>query len=156
MAPIAPIEAICDLADKYGALTFWTKFMPWVCTVSPFIVAERPAEAHLKAGIEQPATSTVMNRIDMVTGTLGKAYGTVGGYVTGKANMIDWFRSYAPGFIFTTSLPPAIMAGSSEAIRYQRSTLMDRIAQQKNTRYVKDNLNSLESLWKTLRTSCRC
>ena len=142
---IAPIEAICDLADKYGALTFLDEVHA-VGMYGPHgagVAEHLNFEAHLKAGIEQPATSTVMNRIDMVTGTLGKAYGTVGGYVTGKANMIDWFRSYAPGFIFTTSLPPAIMAGSSEAIRYQRSTLMDRIAQQKNTRYVKDNLNSL-------------
>ena len=79
----------------------------------------------------------------MVTGTLGKTYGVVGGYITGKTNLIDWFRSYAPGFIFTTSLPPAIMAGCSASIRYQRATLKDRIAQQKNTRLVKNNLNEL-------------
>lgn len=142
---IAPIEAICDLADKYGALTFLDEVHA-VGMYGPHgagVAEHLNFDAHLKAGINQPATSTVMNRIDMVTGTLGKAYGTVGGYVTGKAKMIDWFRSYAPGFIFTTSLPPAVMAGSSEAVRYQRSTLMDRIAQQKNTRYVKDNLNAL-------------
>ena len=94
-------------------------------------------EAHLKLGIERPEITTVMSRVDMVTGTLGKAYGVVGGYITGKTNLIDWFRSYAPGFIFTTSLPPAIMAGCSASIRYQRATLKDRIAQQKNTRLVK-------------------
>lgn len=101
-------------------------------------------EAHLKLGIQNPENlTTVMSRVDMVTGTLGKAYGVVGGYVTGKTNLIDWFRSYAPGFIFTTSLPPAIMAGCSASIRHQRSTLQDRIAQQKNTRYVKNNLNDI-------------
>lgn len=142
---IAPIEAICDLADKYGALTFLDEVHA-VGMYGPHgagVAEHLNFEAHLKAGIAQPSSPSVMNRIDMVTGTLGKAFGTVGGYVTGKSKMIDWFRSYAPGFIFTTSLPPAVMAGSSASVRYQRSTLMDRIAQQKNTRYVKNNLIDL-------------
>lgn len=142
---IAPIEKICDLAEKYGALTFLDEVHA-VGMYGPHgagVAEHLNFNEHLKAGIDQPATATVMNRIDMVTGTLGKAYGTVGGYVTGKADLIDWIRSYAPGFIFTTSLPPAVMAGSTSAIRYQRSTLKDRISQQKNTRYVKNNLVDL-------------
>lgn len=142
---ISPIEKICDLAEKYGALTFLDEvhavgmYGPHGAGVSEHLNFNE----HLKSGINKVESETVMNRIDMITGTLGKAYGTVGGYVTGKSNLIDWFRSYAPGFIFTTSLPPSIMAGSSTSIRYQRSNIMDRISQQKNTRYVKNNLNNL-------------
>lgn len=142
---IAPIEAICDLAEKYGALTFLDEVHA-VGMYGPHgagVAEHLDFDAHLKSGIASPQTQTVMNRVDMVTGTLGKAYGTVGGYITGKANLIDWFRSFAPGFIFTTTLPPSIMAGSSASIRYQRSTLQDRIAQQTNTRYVKNNLTDI-------------
>lgn len=142
---IAPIEAICDLAEKYGALTFLDEVHA-VGMYGPHgagVAEHLDFDAHLKSGIASPHTQTVMNRVDMITGTLGKAYGTVGGYITGKANLIDWFRSFAPGFIFTTTLPPTIMAGSSASIRYQRSTLQDRIAQQTNTRYVKNNLTDL-------------
>lgn len=144
---ISPIEKICDLAEKYGALTFLDEVHA-VGMYGPHgagVAEHLNFNEHLKAGINplSAEANSVMNRIDMVTGTLGKAFGTVGGYVTGKANLIDWIRSYAPGFIFTTSLPPAIMAGSSESIRYQRSTLQDRILQQKNTRYVKNSLTDL-------------
>ena len=130
---IAPIETICDLAEKYGALTFLDEVHA-VGMYGPHgagVAEHLNFEAHLKLGIERPEITTVMSRVDMVTGTLGKAYGVVGGYITGKTNLIDWFRSYAPGFIFTTSLPPAIMAGCSASIRYQRATLKDRIAQQR-------------------------
>lgn len=142
---ISPIEKICDLADKYGALTFLDEVHA-VGMYGPHgagVAEHLNFQDHLTSGLKQPEVQTVMNRIDIVTGTLGKAFGTVGGYVTGKASLIDWIRSYAPGFIFTTSLPPAVMAGSAQSIRYQRSTLTDRINQQKNTRYVKDNLNNL-------------
>lgn len=142
---IAPIEAIADLAEKYGALTFLDEVHA-VGMYGPHgagVAEHLDFDAHLKAGLSQPPLQTVMSRIDMVTGTLGKAYGTVGGYVTGKASMIDWFRSYAPGFIFTTSLPPAVMAGSSASVRYQRATILDRVAQQKNTRFIKNNLGAM-------------
>lgn len=142
---IAPIEEICDLADKYGAITFLDEVHA-VGMYGPHgagVAEHLNFEEHLKAGLSKIRPDSVMNRIDMVTGTLGKAYGVVGGYVTGKQSMIDWIRSFAPGFIFTTSLPPAVMAGSSASIRHQRSTLLDRIAQQKNTRYVKNNLANI-------------
>lgn len=92
---IAPIEAICDLAEKYGALTFLDEVHA-VGMYGPHgagVAEHLDFDAHLKSGIASPQTQTVMNRVDMVTGTLGKAYGTVGGYITGKANLIDWFRS---------------------------------------------------------------
>lgn len=142
---IAPIEAICDLADKYGAITFLDEVHA-VGMYGPHgagVAEHLNFEEHLQAGLNKIQPDSVMNRIDMVTGTLGKAYGVVGGYITGKRNLIDWFRSFAPGFIFTTSLPPAVMAGASASIRFQRSTLKDRINQQKNTRYVKNNFTGI-------------
>lgn len=142
---IAPIEKICDLADKYGAMTFLDEVHA-VGMYGPHgagVAEHLNFEEHLKAGLDKIRPDSVMNRIDMVTGTLGKAYGVVGGYVTGKQTLIDWIRSFAPGFIFTTSLPPAVMSGATASIRHQRSTLMDRIAQQKNTRYVKNNFGNI-------------
>lgn len=143
---VAPIEAICDLADKYGALTFLDEVHA-VGIYGPHgagVAEHLDFEEHLKAGINKIRDNSVMNRIDMITGTLGKAFGVVGGYVTGKTNMIDWIRSYAPGFIFTTSLPPAVMAGAAVSIRHQRQTISDRIKQLKNTRYVKSNFGALD------------
>lgn len=144
---VAPIEKICDLADKYGALTFLDEVHA-VGMYGPHgagVAEHLDFDAHLASGMGPAVTAKplVMLRIDMVTGTLGKAFGTVGGYVTGKSNLVDWFRSYAPGFIFTTTLPPAVMAGSRASIRYQRSTLQDRIGQQKNTRYVKHSMHDI-------------
>lgn len=142
---IAPIAAICDLADKYGALTFLDEVHA-VGMYGPHgagVAEHLDFDEHLKAGIEPIGKNSVMNRVDMVTGTLGKAFGVVGGYVTGKSDMIDWFRSYAPGFIFTTSLPPSVMAGATVLIRHQRLTISDRICQQINTQYVKDRFNDL-------------
>ena len=78
-----------------------------------------------------------MDRIDIITGTLGKAYGCVGGYIAGSAKMVDTIRSLAPGFIFTTSLPPATMAGAKAAIEYQLEFQGDRRLQQLHTRSTK-------------------
>ncbi|KAF2680676.1 5-aminolevulinate synthase-like protein [Lentithecium fluviatile CBS 122367] len=137
---IGPIEEICDLADKYGALTFLDEVHA-VGMYGPHgagVAEHLDYEAHL-AG--RPKGS-IMERVDIITGTLGKAYGCVGGYIAGSAKLVDTIRSLAPGFIFTTSLPPATMAGAKAAIEYQTNYQGDRRLQQLHTRAVKDALNS--------------
>ncbi|KAI6354180.1 5-aminolevulinate synthase, mitochondrial [Pyricularia grisea] len=135
---IGPIEEICDLADKYGAITFLDEVHA-VGMYGPHgagVAEHLDFEAH-KAGRPR---GTIMDRIDIITGTLGKAYGCVGGYIAGSANLIDMIRSLAPGFIFTTSLPPATMAGARAAIEYQMEHDGDRRLQQLHTRAVKEAL----------------
>jgi 5-aminolevulinate synthase len=137
---IGPIEEICDLAEKYGAITFLDEVHA-VGMYGPHgagVAEHLDYEAHL-AGRPQ---GTVMDRIDIITGTLGKAYGCVGGYIAGSAKLVDTIRSLAPGFIFTTSLPPATMAGAKTAIEYQANYQGDRRLQQLHTRAVKDALNA--------------
>ncbi|KAH7378484.1 delta-aminolevulinic acid synthase [Phaeosphaeria sp. MPI-PUGE-AT-0046c] len=136
---IGPIEEICDLAEKYGAITFLDEVHA-VGMYGPHgagVAEHLDFEAH-KAGKPQ---GTVQDRIDIITGTLGKAYGCVGGYIAGSAKLVDTIRSLAPGFIFTTSLPPATMAGAKTAIEYQANYQGDRRLQQLHTRAVKDALN---------------
>lgn len=135
---VGPIEEICDLADKYGAITFLDEVHA-VGMYGPHgagVAEHLDYEAHL-AGRPR---GTVMDRIDIITGTLGKAYGCVGGYIAGSAKMVDTIRSLAPGFIFTTSLPPSVMAGAKTAIEYQMGYQGDRRLQQLHTRAVKDAL----------------
>ena len=100
----SPIKEICDLAEKYNALTFLDE----VHAVG--IYGKRGAGVAEEQG--------VMERIDIVQGTLAKAFGVIGGYITGDRELIDFIRSFASGFIFTTSLPPCIAAGAYSSIRH--------------------------------------
>lgn len=140
---VAPIEAICDLADKYGAITFLDE----VHAVGMYGPRGAGVAEHLDYDVyanpnrsKESQKGTVMDRIDIITGTLGKAYGCVGGYIAGSAALVDAVRSLAPGFIFTTSLPPATMAGARTAIEYQARYQGDRRLQQLHTRALKEDL----------------
>jgi 5-aminolevulinate synthase len=142
---VAPIEEICDLADKYGAITFLDE----VHAVGMYGPNGAGVAEHLNYDVwadpnrnRDTQKGSVMDRIDIITGTLGKAYGCVGGYIAGSAPMVDAIRSLAPGFIFTTSLPPATMAGARAAIEYQSGYQGDRRLQQLHTRALKEDLTA--------------
>ena len=144
---VAPIEKICDLAEEYGAITFLDE----VHAVGMYgprgagVAEHLDFEAHLAAGQSPHAIKgTAMDRIDIITGTLGKAYGMVGGYIAGSTDMVDMIRSYAPGFIFTTSLPPANIAGAQASIAYQKEYMGDRRLQHLNTRELKRRLAAVD------------
>ncbi|KAB8078064.1 pyridoxal phosphate-dependent transferase [Aspergillus leporis] len=145
---IAPIEKICDLADKYGAITFLDEvhavgmYGPHGAGVAEHL--DYDTYASQDTASPRSTKGTVMDRIDIITGTLGKAYGCVGGYIAGSAAMVDTIRSLAPGFIFTTSLPPATMAGADTAIQYQAQYPRDRVLQQLHTRAVKSAFKELD------------
>ncbi|AAS50667.1 ABL104Cp [Eremothecium gossypii ATCC 10895] len=142
---VADIRKICDLAEKYGALTFLDEVHS-VGLYGPHgagVAEHLDFEAHRKAGLASPAQTTVLDRVDMITATLGKSFGSVGGYLAASEKLVDFVRSYAPGFIFTSSLPPAVMAGSAAAVFDQRSSLHLRQLQQKHTSYVKTGLGDL-------------
>jgi 5-aminolevulinate synthase len=124
-----PIKAICDLADEFGALTYIDE----VHAVGMYGprgagVAERDGQ---------------MGRIDIINGTLAKAYGVFGGYIAASAKMVDAVRSYAPGFIFTTSLPPAVAAGAAASVRILKTAQYLRDEQQSNARILKMRLRGL-------------
>ena len=145
---IAPIEKICDLADQYGALTFLDEVHA-VGMYGPHgggVAEHLDYDIYASQDTADPASirGTVMDRVDIITGTLGKAYGCVGGYIAGSAPLVDTIRSLAPGFIFTTSLPPATMAGANAAIQYQARHRRDRVLQQLHTRAVKSTLKDLD------------
>jgi len=132
---IAPIEQICDLAEKYGAITFLDE----VHAVGMYGFRGAGVAEHLDWN-RPPSHRSVMSRVDIISGTLGKAFGNVGGYIAGSAKFVDTIRSLAPGFIFTTSLPPHVMAGATAAVDFQKQTLSERIGQQLAVRKVKKML----------------
>ncbi|KAJ3200425.1 mitochondrial 5-aminolevulinate synthase, partial [Dinochytrium kinnereticum] len=126
---IGPIKEIAALARKYNAITFLDE----VHAVGMY--------GNTGAGVAEYIDA--MDEIDIITGTLGKAYGVVGGYIAGSAGFVDLIRSYAPGFIFTTSLPPPIVAGALTSIRYLKRSGAERAGQQSNTRLLKSRLGEL-------------
>ncbi len=128
---ISPMEAICDLAQEFNALTYLDE----VHAVGMY--GPRGAGIAEKLGL--------MGRIDIINATLAKAYGVMGGYIAATAKMCDAIRSYAPGFIFTTSLPPAVAAGAAASVRFLKTAdgqdLRDK--QQEHARVLKARLKAM-------------
>jgi len=124
----SPIAQFCDIADEYNALTYLD-------------------EVHAVGGMYGPRGGGISereglaDRISIIEGTLGKAYGVIGGYITGSANLVDFVRSFASGFIFTTALPPAIAAASLASVRHLKNSRYERLKQKENVQTVRTLLD---------------
>jgi len=125
---IAPVHAICDLAKRYNAMTYCDE----VHAVGMY--------GARGGGICE--RDNAMERVDVIEGTLAKAFGCLGGYIATSEDVVDAVRSYAPGFIFTTALPPAICAAASAAIRHLKTSSWERERHQERAARVKAVLNA--------------